>query len=90
MAKGVAQVEQGPGAGRFTLVLGHDTRLGLYGTGDGGFAGLGIASQQGRAIGFAPCEERRVAQQAVLHHFGVTGTDFTGGQGIQRIWIGQR
>ena len=89
MAEGVAKVQQGAGAGGLALVLRHDARLGLHALCHRIFQRFGIARSDFRAVLLAPGEELRVAQNAVLDHFRITGTHLAPGQGIQRCRVGE-
>ena len=42
-----------------------------------------IAGDQPGAIGLAPGEETRIAEQPIFHHLGIAGAQLARGQGVE-------
>jgi hypothetical protein len=86
--EGVAEVEQRPHAA-LALVGGDDGGLRPATRGDGVSQCRGIPRQHGSPVRCQPVEERRIAQQAVLHHLGIAGPELPVVQRRQRRDVGE-
>ena len=87
MAEGVAEVEQGPDA-LFFFVLLNDVRLHLAAVADGiGDSGLLVLHNTGHGL-FEPSEKINVAEQGVFDDFGKPRGKFTRRKGLQSGSIG--
>src|SRR5690606_33103283 len=88
VAEGMAQVEQRALSG-FTLVGGDDCRLDSAAVHDRMPASGGIAVADRSAMPLQPDEEIRVADQAVLDDFGISGEQLALGQGVENAGVGE-
>ncbi len=81
MAKGVAQIEQGPYAA-FQLILGDDARL----EGDSIRNGLNqpVAGDRVNALRFKPFKQLGVPNEACLDDFCIAGERLAPGQGVEK------
>src|SRR5687768_3008787 len=88
MAEAVAQVEEGPLSSAIFNVSLDEPQLGANAMLDRGLAEGLISGEQGRAVGFAPCEEGSIVNQAIFDDFRIAGAQLPRIERFQECRIG--
>ena len=85
----MAQIEQSACACGLAFILGNDACLGFYALAHRIGQRLALTRQDLGAIGLAPLEKVKIAQNSVFDHFGIASAQLARWQGGQSVQIGQ-
>ena len=82
----MAEIQERPFS-LLAFVAAHDRRLDLAGTADDVRERRRLTREQGIQVRLQPREQRRIADQPVLDHFGESGAQFARWQGGERVRV---